>query len=188
MQQLYWVPCSIAFCLLSQVLLKFQLLVWIESLISQLIVLMFFCVKNTTIISIYLIKPLWAAISAHGNQEKLNGILPKWCRHIYCSNSTVKMPLLKSFGNISDLISNDTEMHINDSRQEMKECHSAGGWQSIANLSLVSTGLLYPYKERGSYLLSFETNVNLFVTSILTAVMRIYGWAYSSHPLQWCNL
>lgn len=144
------------FCLLSQALLKCQLCIWIASSIESAHCVHVLLCKNTTVISVCLIKPLRADFSAQCNQEKLNGILPKWRVCVYCSSSVVKSPPWRSFGHISDLISHYSETHVSGSQQQRLEWGRADGCQTILASSLVSANAQYLLKERALLSLSWN--------------------------------
>lgn len=82
--------------------------------VSERIVLTFSCVRIQHLLQF--------ASSNHCEQTfQLNVILAKCCVHIYCSVSVDKSPLLRSFGNISDLISRYTGTHVSGSQQQRLE-------------------------------------------------------------------
>lgn len=61
--------------------------------------------KNGAIISIYLIKPLWADFSAEHSQEKLNDIFQMMLAYLlFCIAFIAQTTLLKSLGGILELI------------------------------------------------------------------------------------
>lgn len=99
--------------------------------------------KNGTIISIYLIKPLWADFSAEHSQEKLNDILQMMLAYLlFCTPFVAQTTLLKSLGDSLELISNYTQNPHQSSWEGGKyitHCPTSDGHQTVTILRATVT-------------------------------------------------
>lgn len=88
--------------------------------------------ENGAVISLYLIKPLWADFSADRSEEKLNGILQMMLAYLILSSTpfVAKATVLKSIGNIVGLISHYIQTHVGNHGKEKNNGSEYFWWRS----------------------------------------------------------